>query len=100
MTCCRASGLGSLGAPQTRLWSEIRDHFDRHGAGAVKADTFPRYKKKAPEMGPFLCVGRVAELVRGYQSGQFFAGVVTSVGLRRLLVTTMKRPNRALGENR
>src|SRR3954447_19926181 len=42
--CRRPSQPGLLGAPQTRLWSEIRDPLDRHGTRAVKADTFPRYR--------------------------------------------------------
>jgi hypothetical protein len=50
---CQASQRRSVGAPQTRLWSEICDPLDRHRAGAVKADTFPRYFTKALQIAGF-----------------------------------------------
>jgi len=59
--CRGPADLGSVGAPRTRLWSEICDPLDRHGTRAVKADTFPRYAAKALQIAGFSSLWTVTE---------------------------------------
>jgi hypothetical protein len=68
--CRRPVRPGSVATPQSRLWSEIRDTLDRHGTRAVKADTFPRYRKRPRKWGLFYAPGRCHKGQRGHNGSQ------------------------------